>query len=379
MTRALTFFLSLFFISSMNAAAQEPQVQAVPEVEQIAAPVAPVDAAMTFALVNSGDCKECVWIAAEGRIASETLTTFEDFIGKNPELSTRRILLHSNGGDLLAAMALGRLFREKGFSTIVARTVKTDEKEKPQFSNEAGSCIDACLWAYLGGRSRGINKGSVIQLKTYRPPLDEAGAVSGMEVATRKQQLADIAYIDDYADRMGFNRSVSFVDWQNADPHRFTDDELVSLGILFNPDVFSSWAIKPQANGLVVKTASRDKKRIARFYCDTQNRRYFELTVPGEINADALDELNKTQTFVSVLGKKIRLKKMLFSSKQGTTTLNIRLINFNPATLKDNQFTFSMENAPKVLNGFSNIELENLPAFKTLSKFVLRSCVSAAR
>lgn len=377
--RTLFLFLLCFFIAVMSAFAQE--TEPAPQTEQSTEPVAPSDAAMVFSLITSSkNCKDCAWVVAEGKIVPETPAAFEEFLKENPHMLTRKVMLHSADGDQLAAMALGRLFREKGFRTHVARMVKQEEEQQEKeagFFHEAGYCANACVWAYLGGYGRTVEEGSAIKLKTYRPPLDEAGVVSSVEVATRKQQLAEIAYADDYAVEMGFDHTLSFVDWQNADLHHFTSEELASLNIVFDPDIFSSWALKPQAGGMVLEAKSSDQKRSVRFYCDQQARRYFEISVPGTLSKDALNGLDKAAASVSVFGKKTRLQKKIIASQDGMTILKIRLINFNPAALIPGRFTVSMDNTPKILAPFSRFELNDLASFKAMARFALRACISA--
>ncbi|MCT6920175.1 MAG: hypothetical protein M3Z49_13275, partial [Bifidobacteriales bacterium] len=230
-------------------------------------PTEPSGKPMTFALhtSNQGQCPTCRWISAEGNIVPDTPASFNRFLEENKladPLSTPDGLLisfHSNGGDILAAIALGREIRKHNFDTTVGNTIvkpleseklanqnddksadkaesKADDKDKTENNSASetqevktvseridGICREACIWAFLGGRARNVNNGK-LELRTYRPPLDGAGTTSGQEVSVRQQQLADIAYIADYSEEMGFNPVIAFLNWDNADSHIFSSD-----------------------------------------------------------------------------------------------------------------------------------------------------------
>ena len=64
--------------------------------------------------------------------------------------------LNSPGGSLVGAMALGRLFRRNGFTTVVGARSARDG------SVAAGVCYSACPFAFAGGRPRALEAGSVL-------------------------------------------------------------------------------------------------------------------------------------------------------------------------------------------------------------------------
>jgi len=72
----------------------------------------------------------------EGVISQETLAHVERLLPKEPGFA---IFLDSPGGDLLAGLALGRLFHERQSRTI---------------SNRDARCKSACALAFLGARTR---------------------------------------------------------------------------------------------------------------------------------------------------------------------------------------------------------------------------------
>ncbi len=121
--------------------------------EESSAPATPV-VAMTFTLVR-GEADACGpgcsrWIAAEGAILAATPTAFLEVSqalgGEKPPL-----FIHSDGGTVEAAMALGRLVRRAGLATIVARTDRSGALPHPAVD---GSCHGACLYLLLAGTER---------------------------------------------------------------------------------------------------------------------------------------------------------------------------------------------------------------------------------
>ena len=108
---------------------------------------------------TGGNCIGCEWVAAEGRITSDSAAAFERFMAARRTEGTTgpaQIELNSPGGDALGAMALGWAIRATGSSTEVGRTV-------PDEGNQAiapGQCAGACVLAFLGGRLRTVPDGA---------------------------------------------------------------------------------------------------------------------------------------------------------------------------------------------------------------------------
>lgn len=113
--RFLAAFSVAFLVFGMCAKAGE-----IPAEE-----AAPLEAPMRFGVVRSGEpgceptCPE--WISAEGRLDKEApirlKATLKEVKGRNLPL-----LLSSRGGELHAAMTLGRLLRNNGTSVAIGRT-----------------------------------------------------------------------------------------------------------------------------------------------------------------------------------------------------------------------------------------------------------------
>jgi len=118
------------------------------------------DEPMTFAIARTGgNCSRCTWISAIGVITEKTPEEFRSFVS-GPYRRNIDILLHSPGGNLAAGLELGKLIRDSGLSTIVART--TNEQDTDYWgtwsqSAESGECSGACAYTFLGGVYRAFD------------------------------------------------------------------------------------------------------------------------------------------------------------------------------------------------------------------------------
>jgi hypothetical protein len=94
------------------------------------------------------------------------------------KLAGNAIGFASNGGDFEASMRLGRLLRELGLSTVVA---KNDQ------------CMSACVFAFMGGERRVVEG----RLGVHRPWFPLAQDFPDRQVKFRSLQKTLRAYIDE--------------------------------------------------------------------------------------------------------------------------------------------------------------------------------------
>lgn len=126
---------------------------------------------MVFSLVRVSnpacepDCPE--WIAADGYITDKTADAFQAILKKAGDRNFP-LLIHSHGGRVDVAMAMGRLIRQRGMTVEVARTdyllcEPWDETCKPDFDDGTfyghpnttfGICNSACPLVMAGGVRR---------------------------------------------------------------------------------------------------------------------------------------------------------------------------------------------------------------------------------
>ncbi|MGX9576750.1 hypothetical protein [Mesorhizobium sp. f-mel] len=139
-----------------------------------AARSAPVDNSwqMRFVLVRSSDPKcglDCPeWIAAQGTITPDTLKIFRQLLDT---VGCRRLplIVSSPGGDLLSALAMGRLIRERKLDVAIARTdfpgckpqdkgcAPTDGFYPGVVTDSGAGCDDACPIMLAGGVRRFVD------------------------------------------------------------------------------------------------------------------------------------------------------------------------------------------------------------------------------
>ncbi|MGX5805631.1 hypothetical protein ACWGS9_31065 [Bradyrhizobium sp. Arg314] len=183
----------------------------------VPSPIAPAPAPeaqeqeMRFVLVRGSnplcnpDCPE--WISAEGTIAAGTADKLRQLLDTVRE---RRlpVVINSPGGDVQAALAAGRLIRERGLDVAVARTdfldcdpgtvgvVATDGLHTGLTVDAGAECDAACAVMIAGGVRRLVGADahflvhSMGMEKKVRAYLDEMAIGSGFFVAMQSAEYA---------------------------------------------------------------------------------------------------------------------------------------------------------------------------------------------
>jgi hypothetical protein len=112
---------------------------------------------MVFSLVDYGvrcgqSCPQV--IAAEGEIMAKTPQAFVDFVGKH--IGSGRlhsiVLIHSQGGRVVAAMELGQALRKLGAAAVVAKVPPVGSRKDLWVL--PGRCYSACVYALMGAKKR---------------------------------------------------------------------------------------------------------------------------------------------------------------------------------------------------------------------------------
>jgi len=96
---------------------------------------------------------------------------------------------NSPGGSLLAAMALGRLLRERGFDSNVGTRTAADPRVAA-----AGVCYSACPIAFAGGRQRRLPAGSLLGIHRAenRVPVPDETAFQQLVAQQLGEYLAEM-------------------------------------------------------------------------------------------------------------------------------------------------------------------------------------------
>ena len=173
---------------------------------------------------------ETTWIAAEGIITKDTPHVFREFLTKNRVHRENRIEFHSPGGNLYAALELGRIIRSIGNPTTIGRSLTL---ENPVTSMDViefpdAVCFSACAYAFFGGEKRYLGGGllGVHRFGSYRYGItgDEAQVAS-----------SDIAR---YLEEMGVDQRVFQIASRTAfegDMFPFNEELARDLRIVFDP------------------------------------------------------------------------------------------------------------------------------------------------
>lgn len=135
---------------------------------------------MTFESACLGNAVEGCYVIAKGQIVADTPRKFTDFMQDNSP-DGNKVLLESPGGSLAAGVRLGRMFRAREMHTVVGEG--TPVKNREGFPGPA-ICNSACAYAFLGGKTRTLQKGSSLGFHRFFIPNkkmdgDEAQSLSG--------------------------------------------------------------------------------------------------------------------------------------------------------------------------------------------------------
>ena len=151
---------------------------------------------MRFVRVTSADlaCKpNCPeWLSAEGRIEPGTGKALAGVIAS---LKGRRlpILIHSPGGSVAAAGAMGELIRAKGLAVAVARTLIANCPEaSPKCADGPGTaitggatCASACVLVLAGGVERLVSPAALVGVHQTTTLVSETEGLAHLK-STRK-------------------------------------------------------------------------------------------------------------------------------------------------------------------------------------------------
>ncbi len=170
---------------------------------------------MRFVRVVSADpaCKpNCPeWLSAEGQIVTGSAKAFANAIAN---LKGRRlpILIHSPGGSVADAGAMGELIREKGLAVAVARTLITNCPEaSPKCPDGPGGaitggamCASACVLVLAGGVERLAAPSARIGVHQITTLVSETEGLAHLK-STHKiyEQRGVDAAVEAYLDAMG--------------------------------------------------------------------------------------------------------------------------------------------------------------------------------
>jgi hypothetical protein len=180
---------------------------------------------MTFAIVRSSltECEPLCpeWIFASGKISAGTPALFKKALANSGK---RRlpVVVRSDGGDIRAAMAIGRMIRAKKLDVIVATTLfagcpldraecKSGQDKQGRyrgtFANIKGYCNSACMLILTAGRKREAELWSTVgvqKLAAEKPSADD----KILKASTAKKPGDLYSELGTYLDEMGISRDL---------------------------------------------------------------------------------------------------------------------------------------------------------------------------
>jgi hypothetical protein len=230
---------------------------------------------MQFVRVTSADaaCKpNCPeWLSAEGRIEPGTAKAFADAIAN---LKGRRlpILVHSPGGSVADAGAMGELIRAKGLAVAVARTLIANCPEaSPKCPDGPGTaitggatCASACVLVLAGGVERLAAPSALIGVHQTTTLVSETEGLAHLK-STRKiyEQRGVDSAVEAYLTAMGVGEPVmtlmrktwaASIRWLS--PAELKDSQLATLALDAADPILASGA-----NGLNARAFDGDPPR----------------------------------------------------------------------------------------------------------------------
>lgn len=184
------------------------------------------------------------FIFLEGVIDHDAPRRFETYLQTNKVPPRSLVILNSPGGDLLAGIQLGRLFRQYGLTTDVG--VKPPNTPQ-RFNVLPGGCFSSCSYAYLGGVFRYMQKDSKYGVHRFARRTTDA---SDSDVA----QIAS-ALIVEYLSAMGINPALfkASVVASPAEMNELSRETLEQLSVVNNGITKPTWTIESVAQRLYFK------------------------------------------------------------------------------------------------------------------------------
>jgi len=147
---------------------------------------------------ESGACEQ--YLLARGAVDPDTPGRFREawqFLRARQEFP--RIYFHSPGGNLQAALELGRLIRAAGLDTRVGGPYLEGNGigQPPRVLVRQAACVSACAYAFLGGVSRSLGENALFGLHQFF-------AKDG-DIGDSPTQIM-MAMLGSYLDEMGVDR-----------------------------------------------------------------------------------------------------------------------------------------------------------------------------
>lgn len=191
-----------------------------------------------------GNAWESCYIFINGEIDADTPKFFKE---SRDRMEGGAVLLNSEGGDLEAAVTLGRLIRESGLSTAVGFFEVGEGGSYPNLPPSGGVCNDACVLALAGGKQRFVAPYNAVSLDW--PSSFSLSGESGIASAVNAS-----AYLGD----MGINPKLLLHSNGQLSPQ-----DMETFGVVHQVErAFSPLVMEPYQGGLIVASRRIDEPNI---------------------------------------------------------------------------------------------------------------------
>lgn len=312
----LIILFSIGLTNNLNAATAKPDKEAL-----IAGKTA-----MRFTVArvceSAQNCQEA--ILAEGWITQNTLELAKAQAPTWP--AKANLIFNSDGGDLLAAMDLGRWIRANQLNTRVGapKVSKVVPSSNTGAELSSGRCLSACVLSFMGGTQRVIDPADIIGFHglvlAKSPPSTNQAPNEANAAAVTELDKAKLAMnaIGRYLESMGGDRRmVDFMLFAKGEQfQRIPYDSSRQLGIdnqIERP--LSSWRLQAIDDGELIALVSERQAK-------GQLSITLALTKPG--NKESANDNVRLIVFVKPIGRRFQAQEI---QTYFTDALTVKLIS----------------------------------------------------
>lgn len=228
-------------------------------------------------------------IYASGTIDADAATHFEEFIAINKIPPRSTIYFNSLGGSLLGGINLGRAIRKAGMYTNIGKI-----NSEPNGSVQPGECYSAAALAFLGGKFRFSNNGSLYGVHRFRFDKKKHEDVDVTQIlsATIVQYIRDMG-----VDPKLFNEMTKS---SSEEISILSDEELHKLLVFYNGYEVTKWTLETIDELIYLKGEQdtwRGINKFILFYDGTKLHAYIIFSPEGR--ADEILEMNAISLYAN--------------------------------------------------------------------------------
>jgi hypothetical protein len=231
---------------------------------------------MRFAWHLEGPAEQCgahcqTWISAAGIITEDTARNFEAFARANP-VRGATLVLDSEGGSVLSALALGRAIRKFGMTTTVGKTMMlpaVDGAEPRATISYTASCESMCAFLLLAGTRRYVpTEARVLVHQIWLGAKSKRARETSYTADELRLVQRDIGRLTSYTAEMGgsmelIETALRVPPWEPM--HRLSADELRRMHVttvdhLFDQDTPTSPPVASTMPNVITTSAQGQHK-----------------------------------------------------------------------------------------------------------------------